>query len=86
MHEDAYSAVGPGIKVQSMLDKLSLWFASICILLGAVLLYDGVSNSDMTQTARIIAGAAFLALGFTTLWFATKSWVEWRRNYKRGGR
>jgi len=36
---------------------VALCFASICVLIGAVLLYDGVSTSDVTQTARVIAGA-----------------------------
>jgi len=75
------------MKVKSMPDNLALCFASICFLIGgAALLYDGGSTSDVTQTARIIAGAAFLALGFTALWFIAKRLVEWRRNYKNGDR
>jgi len=62
----------------SPLDNLALGFASICLLIGAGLLHDAVSNSDVTQTARIIAGAAFLSLGLMALWFAMKSWVECR--------
>ena len=68
------------------LDNLALCFASVCLLIGIVLLHDGASNSDVTQTATIIAGAALLSLGLMALWFAMKSWVEWRRNYKNGGR
>jgi len=68
------------------LDNLALCFASICLLIGAVLLHDGVSNSDVTQTATIIAGAAFLSIGLMALWFAMKSWVEWRRDCKRNER
>jgi hypothetical protein len=49
---------------------------------GAALLDDGVSTSDVTQTARIIAGAGFLALGFTASWFIAKRWVE--RNQRFG--
>jgi hypothetical protein len=42
-----------------------------------------VSNSDVTQTARIIAGAAFLSLGLMALWFAMKSRVEWSKVQER---
>jgi len=69
-----------------MPDNLALCFASICVLIGAVLLYDGVSTSDVTQTARVIAGAAFLSLGLMALWFTMKRWVQWKRDYKNGGR
>jgi len=65
---------------------VALCFASICVLIGAVLLYDGVSTSDVTQTARVIAGAAFLSLGLMALWFTMKRWVQWKRDYKNGGR
>jgi len=69
-----------------MPDNLALCFASICVLIGAVLLYDGVSTSDVTQTARVIAGAAFLSLGLMALWLTMKRWVQWKRDYKNGGR
>ncbi len=62
---------------------VALCFASICVLIGAVLLYDGVSTSDITQTARVIAGAAFLSLGLMALWFAMKSRVEWSKVQER---
>jgi len=65
---------------------VALCFASICVLIGAVLLYDGVSTSDVTQTARVIAGAAFLSLGLMALWLTMKRWVQWKRDYKNGGR
>ncbi len=65
---------------------VALCFASICVLIGAVLLYDGVSTSDITQTARVIAGAAFLSLGLMALWLTMKRWVQWKRDYKNGGR
>ena len=69
------------------LDNFALCVASVCLLVGgAALLYDGVSTSDLTQTARIIAGAAFLALGFTALWFIAKRWMEWRTNCKKDER
>jgi len=64
------------------LDNFALCFASICLLIGAVLLHDGVSNSDVTQTATIIAGAAFLSLRLMASWFIAKRWMEWRRDYK----
>jgi len=67
------------------LDNFALCLASVCLLVGgAALLYDGVSNSDVTQTGRIIAGAALLSLGLMALWFIAKRWMEWRRDYKGG--
>jgi len=47
-----------------MLDKLGLSFAVVFLLLGSILLYDAVSKSDLTQTARVIGGAVFLALAW----------------------
>ena len=47
-----------------MLDKLGLAYALAFLLLGGVLLYDAVSVSDLSQTAKVIAGAAFFALGW----------------------
>jgi len=59
-----------------MLDKLGLSFAVVFLLLGSILLYDAVSKSDLTQTARVIGGAVFLALGLVTLSMVAKRLVE----------
>jgi len=69
-----------------MLDKLGLSFAVVFLLLGSVLLYDAVPKSDLTQTARVIAGAVFLALGLVTLSLVAKDWSKWRKLHKDAGR
>lgn len=65
-----------------MLDKLGLGFALASLLLGAVLLYDAVSVSDLSQTIKVIAGAVFLALGLVTISLLAKDWWEWRKREK----
>ncbi len=69
-----------------MLDKLGLSFAVVFLLLGSILLYDAVSKSDLTQTARVIGGAVFLALGLVTLSMVAKDWSKWRKHHKDSGR
>ncbi len=69
-----------------MLDKLGLSFAVVFLLLGSMLLYDAVSKSDLTQTARVIGGAVFLALGLVTLSMVAKDWSKWRKHHKDAGR
>jgi len=69
-----------------MLDKLGLSFAVVFLLLGSMLLYDAVSKSDLTQTARVIGGAVFLALGLVTLSMVAKDWSKWRKHHKDSGR
>ena len=76
-----------GTDQKSMRDSLSLLFTLIFLLGGAGLLYDGVSKSDPTQTAKIIAGATFLALGLTTMRIVLKGWMDWwkeRTRYRDG--
>lgn len=62
-----------------MLDKLGLCFALASLLLGGVLLYDAVSVSDLSQTAKVIAGAAFFALGLVTICLLAKDWWQMRK-------
>jgi uncharacterized membrane protein len=69
-----------------MLDKLSLFFAVVSLLMGSILLYDAVSKSDLTQTARVIGGAVFFALGLVTLTLVAKDWSKWRKHHKDAGR
>ena len=59
-----------------MLDNLGITIASICLLLGAVVLYDGISKPDASQPLRVIGGAALLSLGLTTLWLVLKNKLE----------
>lgn len=69
-----------------MLDKLGLFFAVVSLLMGSILLYDAVSRSDLTQTARVIGGAVFFALGLVTLTLVAKDWSKWRKHHKDTGR
>jgi chromate transport protein ChrA len=62
---------------------LGLVFGSIVLIAGAALLYNGVANTEATQSVTIIAGATFLSLGATVLWNLLKNWWGWRREYRR---
>ena len=66
-----------------MLDNLGIVASSLCLLLGAVLLYVGVSKADTNQILIVLGGAAVLSLGLITVWLAVKNKLEWRRNYKK---
>lgn len=69
-----------------MLDKLGLGFALASLFLGAILLYDAISVSDISQTVKVIAGAVFFALGLVTISLLLKSWWEWRKQEKNSAR
>ena len=69
-----------------MLDKLGLGFALSSLLLGTALLYDAVSVSDLSQTAKVIAGAVFFALGLVTVSLLVKDWWEWKKREKNAAR
>ncbi|PYT72857.1 MAG: hypothetical protein DMG39_08375 [Acidobacteria bacterium] len=74
------------VKVKFMLDKLGLAFALASLLLGAVLLCDAVSVSDVSQTAKVIGGALFFALGLVTIFLLMKDWWGWRKHEKNAAR
>ena len=61
-----------------MRDDLGLLFGLTFLTAGAVLLYNGLSNSDASESATIIGGATFLSLGSTVMWTVLKNWWEWR--------
>jgi hypothetical protein len=65
-----------------MLHNFGFIAASVCLLLGAVLLYDGISRPDAIQALRVIGGAVLLSLGLFTIWLVLKTKLEWRRNYR----
>jgi len=58
------------------------FLAFLFLITGAVLLYDGFSTSDLSQSAKVIGGAIFLSLGLVRSWFAVKNWWKWRTVYK----
>jgi pilus assembly protein TadC len=62
-----------------MRDTLGIFIALVLLILGAVLLYDGVSTNDASQSAKAIGGAALLSLGLTIMRFALKNWWKWRK-------
>src|SRR5438309_9555860 len=65
------------------LDNFALCLASVCLLVGgADLLYVGVSNSDVTQTVRIMGWVALLSLVQMVLWVVAKRLLEWREAYE----
>jgi cytochrome c biogenesis protein CcdA len=66
-----------------MLDNLGITISSICLLLGAAVLYVGVSNPDTNQILTVLSGAALLSLGLITFLIVLKNKLEWRRNYKK---
>jgi len=65
-----------------MLDTLVPFLGFLFLVLGAALLNDGLSTSDVAQTGKILGGASFLSLGLVTLWFGIKNWWKWRTVYK----
>jgi hypothetical protein len=66
----------------TMRDTIVPFLAFLFLITGAVLVYDGFSTSDPSQTAKLIGGAIFLSLGLVSLWFGVKNWWKWRTVYK----
>ena len=66
-----------------MLDNLGLAIGSICLVLGAVLLYDGLFTRDATQSLMVIGGALLISLGAMAIGLMLKNKLDWRRNYKK---
>jgi hypothetical protein len=65
-----------------MLDNLGLAVASVFLVLGGVLLYDGFSKPDATQTLMIV-GAVLMSLATVIISLILKNKLEWKRNYKK---
>jgi hypothetical protein len=59
-----------------------LIFGVGCIVIGAGLLYDGVSGRNPVQ-AETIAGAAALSLGAVTLGIILRDWLKWKRELRK---
>jgi len=66
-----------------MLGNFAIAASSICLLLGAVLLYVGVSKPDTNENLTVLGGAALLSLGLITICLAVKNKWVWRQNYKK---
>jgi uncharacterized membrane protein HdeD (DUF308 family) len=65
-----------------MLDNLRLSFGILSLLVGLVLLYEGTSSSRVIQPPTLVAGAVFISLGFISVWFVAKNWLEMRKYFK----
>ena len=65
-----------------MLDTIAPFLAFVFLVVGVALSYDGLSTSDLMQTAKMIGGASFISLGFVSLWFGVKKWWKSRALYK----
>ena len=63
-----------------MLENLGIAAASICMLSGAFLVYNGIALSDMSQ---VLGSAALLSVGLITAFLVVKSKLEWWRTLKR---
>jgi uncharacterized membrane protein len=61
-----------------MWDTIVPFFASLFLIVGALLFSNGVSTSDLNQTAKVIGGAIFLSLGLVSMWFGVKNWRKSR--------
>lgn len=66
-----------------MRDHFSLLISPILVALGAVLVYDGVVSRDASQSMRVIAGAALLALGLILVQLTLKNWRKERTRSSR---
>jgi len=65
---------------------ISIISALALLLTGALLLYDGVSGRDLSQTATI-AGATLLSVGIVSSVLLLKGWIKWKRElgkYREG--
>jgi hypothetical protein len=71
----------PG-KQTSQLGLLPLLLVLLFLIVGSLLLNDGASNSDASQTVRVITGAMFLSLGLISICVALRKWWKLKRIYK----
>lgn len=66
-----------------MRDHFSILISPILVLLGAVLVYDGAVSQDTSQSMRVLAGAALLALGLILIQLTLKNWWKERSRTSR---
>jgi cytochrome c biogenesis protein CcdA len=66
-----------------MRDHFSLLISPVLVLLGAALVYDGAVSQDVSQSMRVIAGAALLALGLILVQFTFRNWLKERARMPR---
>ena len=66
-----------------MRDHFSVLISPVLVLLGAVLVYDGAVSQDTSQSMRVLAGAALLALGLILMQLTLKNWWKERSRTSR---
>jgi hypothetical protein len=64
-----------------MTNALGVVVSMLCFSLGAVLLYDGISDPH-SQAMTVVGGATFISIGLITVSLVLKNWMDERRNYK----
>jgi pilus assembly protein TadC len=62
-----------------MRDHLGIFISLVLLILGGVLVYDGIFGADPNQSTRIIGGAALVSLGLINLRIVLKNWWKWRK-------
>lgn len=60
-----------------MRDDLALFCAFTFLILGAMLVYEGMSSNEKSQSASVLSGAALVSFGLAAMLLALQSW--WRR-------
>jgi len=65
-----------------MRDATGLFFGLSFLIAGAILLYNGMSNADASQSAAVIGGATLLSLGSVLMGTFLRNWWEWRKEYR----
>jgi hypothetical protein len=60
-------------------NTLNLFVVVSLLTGGAVLLHDGLSGPDSSQTARILGGATFVSAGLVSGWLALANWFKSRK-------
>jgi hypothetical protein len=62
-----------------MRDSAATPFALVFLIIGGVLLDHASSESQTSQTAALLCGAALLSLGLIGTWAAVNDWLKWRK-------
>jgi hypothetical protein len=68
-----------------MLDNLRICFGFVSVLIGSFFLRDGVSNAHSAESTWLVGGAVLVSLGFISMAYVVKNWVELRKYFKNDG-
>ncbi len=64
------------------LGVLPLFVVLLLLIVGSLLLNEGISKSDISQTVRVIIGAMLLSLGLINICVSVTNWWRIKRIYK----